>query len=116
MGAKPRIAAVLGAMLVCLGAAAPADAAFTRFAVPGGSTGSATCTSTGDNCSLKHVLETVVATGDEVVVMPGTHDVGSMGVHLKGTVTAVNIHGQDGQPRPRVTSTGTGPTFGSCFT
>src|SRR6185503_7377251 len=69
----------------------------------------------GDNCSLKHVLETVVATGDEVIVTPGTHDVPITGVHIKNNVTAVNIHGQDGQPRPRVTATSSGFVIASCF-
>ena len=104
---------LLLAALVCLFAAAPASAA-VRNAVPGGSTTDLNCTSTP--CTLKHLLEDVVTTNDEVIVAPGTHDVGSMGLHLKNNVTSVNIHGQDGQPRPRVTATATVFVFGSCFT
>src|SRR4051794_20338730 len=109
-GMRPRLVAVLAAWLVAAGAVAPAADAMTRIAVPGGSGSSSTCLSASDACSLKHVLETVVVSNDEVVVLPGTHDVGSMGARLKNNVTGLSVHGQDGQARPRVTSTGSGPT------
>src|SRR3954470_20429546 len=103
----PRIAAVFGAVLVCLVAAGPAGATI-RFAVPAGGPGDGNCLSTGANCSLKTVLENVVGTGDEVVVMPGTHDASSAGIYVKNGISGLNVHGQDGQPRPRVTATAAG--------
>jgi hypothetical protein len=108
------IAGMLVATLCFLGAAAPARAASTRYAVPGGSASDANCTSTGANCSLAHVLQDVVQAGDEVIVTPGTHDVGSMGAYIKTGATPLNIHGQDGQPRPRVTATSTGFVLRMC--
>src|SRR4051812_20316179 len=110
---RPHMAVVLGVLLLCLSAAASASAV-TRNAAPGGSPSEVNCTTTP--CTLKHVLEDVVTTNDEVVVAPGTHDLTSTGLRLKNNVTGVNIHGQDGQPRPRVTSTGSLYTFGSCTT
>ena len=53
-------------------------------------------------------------TGDEVTVTPGTHDVGPNGVIVKNFVTSLNIHGQDGQPRPRIVATSTNFTFSTC--
>src|SRR5947208_5564433 len=69
-------------MLVLLDGATPAMAA-TRYAVPGGGMGDVVCTSPAAGCSLAEVLENVVATGDEVIVMPGNHDAGSMGVYVR---------------------------------
>ena len=53
-------------------------------------------------------------TGDEVIVTPGTHDVGPRGVIVKNFVTSLNIHGQDGQPRPRIVATSTNFTLSTC--
>ena len=75
-GSTGRISGLLIAALIFLGAAGPASAT-PRFAVPGGSAVDANCTTTGANCSLAHVLQDVVQTGDEVIVTPGTHDVGA---------------------------------------
>ena len=72
------------------------------------------CTSPGDSCPLRHVLENVVQTGDEVVVMPGVHDSGTNGFAIKSGVSAVNIHGQDGQPRPRITASRDFFAFNTC--
>ncbi len=99
-------------LLVVLGVAGQARAT-TRYAVPGGTTGDAMCQSPGANCSLTEVLENVVVTGDEVIVTPGEHDVGTMGVYIRSSALSVNVHGQDGQPRPRIFSNG-GTTFSTC--
>jgi hypothetical protein len=112
-GSTGRISGLLAAALVFLGAAGPASAT-TRFAVPGGTAGDSSCTSTGANCSLAHVLQDVVLTGDEVIVTPGTHDVGSNGVSVKSGVTTLNIHGEEGQPRPRIVATSMFFTFSTC--
>src|SRR5437763_8223461 len=102
-------------MLVFLGVAAQSQAA-TRYAVPGGGTGDASCMSVMVNCSLAEVLENVVATGDEVIVTPGTYDVGSMGVYIKNGSTALNIHGEDGRARPTITAAATGGGVRTCVT
>jgi hypothetical protein len=102
------------AILLCLVGAPPA-AATVRYAVPGGSSGGATCTSPGDQCSLRHVLEDVILTADEVVVMPGTHDVGSNTLYVRTGSNSVNIHGEAGQPRPTITGTVNGFVFSLCL-
>ena len=53
-------------------------------------------------------------TGDVVIVTPGTHDVGASGVYVKNGVTSLNIHGQDGQPRPRIVATSSSFTLSTC--
>lgn len=112
-GFTGRIALLLVATLAFLGVAGQASAA-TRFAVPGGTTIDASCTTAGAGCSLAHVLQDVVQTGDVVIVMAGTHDVGPSGVIVKNGVTSLNIHGQDGQPRPRIVATSTNFTLSTC--
>lgn len=104
---------LLAVGLLSLGLSAQALAA-TRFAVPGGLTTDSSCTTVGAGCSLRHVLEDVVLSGDEVVVMPGVHDSGTNGFVIKSGVTGLNVHGQDGQPRPRLTANGDSFTFNSC--
>src|SRR5215211_4039916 len=99
-------------LLVVLGAAGQARAT-TRYAVPEGTTGDAMCQSAGAGCSLAEVLENVIVTGDEVIVTPGVYDVGTMGVYMRSAALSVNVHGQDGQPRPTIFSTG-GTTFRTC--
>jgi hypothetical protein len=100
-------------MLVLFGAVTEASATI-RFAVPGGTSSSATCTTTGDDCSLRHVFEDVILTADEVVVLPGTHDLGSSGVVVRTGSNSVNIHGQDGQPRPTITANTSFFVFSLC--
>jgi hypothetical protein len=93
--------ALLAAGALLLSIAAPAGAV-TRFAVAGGTASNPNCTSTGDDCSLRHVFEDVVVANDEVVVMPGTHDFGTTGVTIRSAGRPLNIHGQAGQPRPSI--------------
>ena len=105
---------LLAAGLVLLGAPGTALGAATRFAVTPGSTADPNCTSVSASCSLQHVLEDVVQTGDEVIVMPGVHDVGTNGTDVRSGISAVNIHGQEGQPRPRITADSTQFTLTTC--
>jgi len=72
------------------------------------------CTNPGNNCSLKHVLEDVVQTGDEVIVMPGVHDADTDRFFVRSGVTSLNIHGQDGQLRPRITANSSLFVFSTC--
>ena len=70
--------ALLVAAVLFLGATSQADAT-TRYAVAGGIGNSLDCTSTGDNCSLRWVLENVVLANDEVVVRPARTTWGRVG-------------------------------------
>jgi hypothetical protein len=105
---------LLATGLALLSVPGSALGAATRYALPGGSSTDLACTSTSASCSLKHVLEDVVQTGDEVIVMPGVHDSGASGFVIKSGVSAVNIHGQDGQPRPRITANWDFFAFNTC--
>ena len=107
-----RVVVVLLALF--LGTAAQAQAATTRYAVPGGGTGDASCKSVAAGCSLTEVLENVVASGDEVVVLHGTHDLGSTGVYIHNGPVGLNIHGEDGHPRPTITAATSGASFQTC--
>jgi hypothetical protein len=71
------------------------------------------CLSAGAGCSLATVLEDVIVTGDEVVVTPGTYDLGNQGVYMRSSAASVNVHGQDGRPRPTILSTYF-TTFSTC--
>ena len=106
------IAVVLG-MLMSLGVASQANAT-VRYATPGGVGGNGACLSPGAGCSLRHVLENVILTADELIVMPGTHDLGSNGVTVRTGSNSVNIHGADGQPRPTVKADTAGFVFSLC--
>src|SRR5215216_541672 len=107
------LAALVAAMLVFFGAAAQASAT-VRFAVPGGSGADGSCTSTDADCSLGYVLENVILTADEVIVMPGTHALGSNGVVVRTGSNSVNIHGQGGRPRPTIMANTSGFVFSLC--
>jgi hypothetical protein len=108
------LAVLVTAMLVFFGAAAQASAT-VRFAVPGGTGADGSCTSTGANCSLRHVLEDVILTADEVIVTPGTHDLGSNGVAVRTGSNSVNIHGAVGQARPTIRANAIGFVFSLCL-
>ena len=92
---RPSVLATL--VLVCC--ASPAAAAQQRFASPGG---------TGD-CSQPSPCDIATAinnatSGDEVILAPG--DYGSPGselsTQLQSSQTNLDVHGVDGQPRPRI--------------
>jgi len=90
-----RIPFAIAALATTFGATAPAAVAEVRWAHPDGSDGAA-CTS-GDPCSLGRAVNNA-ASGDEVVLKPGTYNV-------NGAIeadTPVDIHGQDGQSVPRL--------------
>jgi uncharacterized protein YkwD len=90
------------AAIAALAAAAPASAAI-RYAVPdGGPSGESACPDVAANCSLDAAVEEALA-GDEVIVTPGTYAL------VTGTIfvpAGVAVHGEAGQPRPLVTSSG----------
>jgi hypothetical protein len=95
-------AAALGVAAALL-MAAPAGAAVVRYAGPGGpSSGECTDASPGGSnppCAFKYALETAADDGDEVIVQPGDHSISS---DVIVTDKTLNVHGQSGQPRPRI--------------
>jgi hypothetical protein len=91
------VLAVVGVLLL----APPASAATVRYASPTGDNATSNCTATEPPCSLRRAIETVAGPGDEVVVTPGTYNLTAQ----LNVGQNVYIHGQDGQPRPRVVST-----------
>src|SRR3954471_7595436 len=98
---RTRLAVVMTALVVGgLAGASPAGA--VRYAGPSGS--GAPCTEAAP-CDYETAIEGAPA-GDEVVLLPG--DYGSAAAPLSNTVSTstanLNVHGQDGQPRPRIFS------------
>jgi hypothetical protein len=96
-----QLAAAVATAAVCMVVAPSALAATTRFAGPAGS--GTDCTQSAP-CALDEAVS-LSADGDEVVVLPG--DYGSPQAPLSSAIdldTGVNVHGEDGQPVPRVFS------------
>jgi hypothetical protein len=88
-------------VLIGLVVAAPAQAA-VRFAEPGGG-GPEPCLET-DPCDIQIAVESgAVNNGDEVVLLSGDYNLGAGQLTINDTI---NLHGQAGQPRPRITATG----------
>jgi hypothetical protein len=103
------VVSLIAAVLAAAMAAAPAFAAPTsRYAGVGGSAADASCTDPAQPCDLAHLVTTVAETGDDVTVEPGTYTLPSL------TVTrGMNIHGQDGRPRPKLLIAGSFGDFPS---
>jgi hypothetical protein len=91
------VPAVVGVLLL----APPAWAGTARYASPAGDDATSNCTAAEPPCSLRRAVETVAGPGDEVVAAPGTYNLTAQ----LNVGQDVYIHGQDGQPRPRVVST-----------
>jgi hypothetical protein len=92
------------ALVVALACASPALGA-QRYAEPGGD-GPEPCDQS-DPCDIQDVVENGgVQDGDEVILLPGDYAVGSDQIDVDDDI---EVHGQDGQPRPRImTSAATG--------
>ena len=97
--------ALAGALTLLL--APTASAATTRHASPDGVDTVSTCTAGEPPCSLKRAVETVAVAGDDVVLAPGVYNPPS-NVSIS---TAIAVHGDRGQPVPRVVRT-SGQVFG----
>src|SRR4051795_3993007 len=97
-----RTLAVVMTALVLGGLAGASPAGAVRYAGPSGS--GATCTEAAP-CDYEKANEGAPA-GDEVILLPG--DYGSAATPLSNTVSTytanLNVHGQDGHPRPRIFS------------
>jgi hypothetical protein len=88
--------------------AAPSALAAVRYALPGGNATDPDCLSKAANCSIKHAT-TVAQDSDEVIVTPGTYDFGaSAGPAFSN---GINIHGENGQPRPLLTNNSASDTM-----
>ena len=90
----------LGAAIL-LAVPSTASAGVIRHASPDGVDTVSTCTDGEQPCSLKRAVETVAMNGDEVVLAPGVYNPPSTVAISK----PINVHGQDGQPAPRVVRT-----------
>ena len=77
-------------------------AAATRYASPTGTTGDP-CTQ-AQPCDIATALDKVGQPNDEVIVLPGTYDIAFNGLT---TQAGMNVHGQDGSPRPVINNTST---------
>jgi Ca2+-binding RTX toxin-like protein len=98
---RTRLAVAMTA-LVLGGLACACPAGAVRYAGPSGA--GATCSEAAP-CDYETAIEGAPA-GDEVILLPG--DYGSSATPLSNTVSTstanLNVHGQDGQPRPRIFS------------
>jgi hypothetical protein len=87
---------------LALAGATPAAAAI-RYAEPGGDGPPASCPET-DPCEIQAAVENGMGTpGDEVILLPGTYDLG--GGTLDVDFDTV-LHGVAGSPPPRIVSSG----------
>jgi hypothetical protein len=85
--------------LIVTVSAVDAATARVRYASPGA--GGSACTSAAP-CSLRTAIEApAVSAGDEVVVRPGTYNLGANHILVDEAIT---VHGAAGASRPRVTS------------
>ena len=102
---RPSIALLVGVASFFLFAGAPKAFAALRYAEVSPGDGNPAVCALSDPCSLKNAVEDPsVNNGDEVIVLPGTYDLGT------GTVTvakSIDLHGQTGQPRPTITTAST---------
>ncbi len=84
---------------LCLAAPTVASAA-TRYAEPGGDGPAATCPQ-ADPCDLSVAVEAdQVRNGDEIVVLPGTYNLGTTGDDTLYLTKSIHVHGQTGQADP----------------
>jgi hypothetical protein len=88
--------------------ATSASAAEVRYAEPDSAAphGAAPC-SQADPCDIQVAVETVAQSGDEVVVLPGDY----METDTLTVSAGIDLHGEVGQPRPRIVSTASEALF-----
>lgn len=90
------------AVIGLLGAAVPVEAA-QRFAAPASGRIAGDCPRSTP-CRFDHAAGGATS-GDEVVVLPGEHRVSAT---VRVTGTGIDVHGADGESRPRIVGTGSG--------
>src|SRR3954466_11414622 len=107
-----RLAGLLAALTLVLVGASQAMAT-VRYAVPGGDASDANCFAKTSNCSGQHALD-VAQANDEVIFATGVYDTGSAGL-AQNSNPPQDIHGEDGQPPPRIIATTNSWVFFTCF-
>src|SRR3954453_7199846 len=104
--------AILVVAALLLLAASPAEAGTQRYAGPSG-TMTTGCTDPTQPCDLASAFSQA-QTNDEVIIETG--DYGSPGTPLTtpivSTTAGVDVHGEDGKPRPRIFGAPTGKKTG----
>lgn len=101
MEARGWVALAATAAAIALTATSASGA--TRFAEPGGAGPAATCPQT-DPCDIQVAVEDAAAgTGDVIVLLPGTYDLGADNLALDHELT---VGGRPTGPRPTITGTG----------
>jgi hypothetical protein len=106
------LAGLLVALTLVLVGASQAMAT-TRYAVPGGNASDPNCFAKTSNCSAQHALD-VAQANDEVIFATGTYDIGSASLGQNSNVPQ-DIHGEDGQPPPRIIATTNSWVFVGCI-
>ncbi|MFL5884441.1 MAG: hypothetical protein ACJ77M_05175 [Thermoleophilaceae bacterium] len=103
-----RLAGLLVAFTLVLVGASQAMAT-VRYAVPGGNASDPNCFAKSSDCSGQHALD-VAQTNDEVIFATGTYDNGSAQLQQNGN-PGQDVHGEDGQPPPRIITTSSNFAF-----
>jgi hypothetical protein len=99
--------ALIAAISAVLFGVTPIAAADTRYAEPNGD-GAEPCTNQMDPCSIDLAVQGDTMPpmpGDEVVLLPGTYDLGGGGFGINENIS---VGGQAGQPRPLIITGGIG--------
>jgi hypothetical protein len=96
------------AMLCAMALMAPAAAqAAVRYAAPSGGLTTGPCTTVETACEVNRAVETVAASGDEVILSAGVYEIGADQLFVPPNV---NVHGDGAARHTEVVSTGTGAT------
>jgi hypothetical protein len=99
------IAGIAAATLAMTGGSASAA---VRYAEPSGSGPASSCPKK-DPCEIQDAVEDPsVEDGDEVIVLPGTYELGGDRLEVDD---GINLHGALGEPRPLITSRSSLPTL-----
>ena len=98
------IAAAVAAIAILVAPAAAS--AVVRYASPTGFAMTSNCSSPdpanmNGPCTLERAVEVVAVDTDEVIVNPGDYNLGAERLSI---TDAINVHGADGQPFPRISS------------
>jgi hypothetical protein len=99
----------LGLVAVVSTLALPTVAHATTFYTAPSTSNTTGCTTPATACEIHYAIGTAPqASGDEVVVLPGTYNAGTTGITAS---KAISIHGQTGSPMPEIDGATNGGTF-----
>jgi hypothetical protein len=99
-----RQALIAGIAAAALAMAASEASAAVRYTEPGGNGPASSCPQSNPCDILDAVEDPSVVNGDEVIVLPGTYDIGAEEVDVEDDI---DLHGAVGAPPPLITSTST---------